>query len=330
MNVPDESVASALTGIDIARCIVPEQGSGWFTERHPLIHDNRPAQVTYTSGTEGKPKGIVLTYSNLADAAERIIEQMGLTARTREYVGVPVIYSFGIARVRAVSAVGGQCFLPPRGFDPLEFARMLRSGEVNALSAVPTLLRLILQAPDVIRDAGKKLLWLEIGSQYMTGAEKREVRALFPNARIVQHYGLTEASRTTFLRISDVPDDLLESVGRPVGKTEVDISSEGLIRIRGPHVASWRFDGDQLLDLKGPEGWLETSDLGHMKDGYLYYDGRADDMINSGGVKIEPNMLEARISQLVGQLGNIVVAKVPDALRGDGVLVAAESTEAHR
>jgi acyl-coenzyme A synthetase/AMP-(fatty) acid ligase len=327
VNVPDESVAGALTGIDITRCVVPEQGSGWFTERHALIYDNRPAQVTYTSGTEGKPKGIVLTYSNLADAAERIIDQMGLTSRIREYVGVPVIYSFGMARVRAISAVGGQSFLPPRGFDPLEFARMLKSGEVNALSAVPTLLRLILQAPGVIRDAGKKLLWLEIGSQYMTGAEKREVRALFPNARIVQHYGLTEASRTTFLKISDVPDDLLESVGRPVGKTEVDISSDGLIRIRGPHVASWRFDGDQLLDLKDPEGWLVTSDLGHMKDGYLYYEGRADDIINSGGVKIEPNILEARISQLVGQLGNIVVAKVPDALRGDGVLVAAESTD---
>lgn len=327
VNVPDESFATALTGIDIDRCIVPEEGTGWFTENHPLIHDDRPAQVTYTSGTEGKPKGIVLTYANLADAAERIINQMDLTSEVREYVGVPVTYSFGIGRIRAVSAAGGRSYLPPRGFDPLEISRMLKSGEVNALSAVPTLLRILLQTPAVIGDAGKKLRWMEIGSQYMTGAEKRQVRELFPNARIVQHYGLTEASRSTFLQISEVPDELLESVGTAVGKTEVSISAEGRIQIRGPHVARWRVDTEELLDLRDPDGWLHTSDLGHITDGYLYYDGRADDLINSGGVKINPDMLEARISKLLGQSGKIVVAKVPDALRGEGVLVAAESTD---
>ena len=327
VNVPDESFANSLTGIGIERCIVPDEGSGWFIESHPLIRDDRPAQVTYTSGTEGKPKGIVLTYSNLADAAERIIDQMDLTSDVREYVGIPVTYSFGIGRIRAVSAAGGRSYLPPRGFDPLELSRMLKLGEVNALSAVPTLLRILLQTPVVIGDAGKKLRWLEIGSQYMTGAEKRGIRELFPNARIVQHYGLTEASRSTFLRISEVPDELLESVGRAVGKTEVGISAEGRIRIRGPHVARWRVDTDQLVDLCDPDGWLQTSDLGHMKDGYLYFDGRADDLINTGGVKINPDMLEARIGKLLGQGGKIVVAKVPDALRGEGVLVVAEATD---
>ncbi|MET0588110.1 MAG: AMP-binding protein [Novosphingobium sp.] len=327
VNVPDEPFANALTGLQIDRCIVPDEGTGWFAENHPLIRDDRPAQVTFTSGTEGKPKGIVLTYSNLADAAERIIDQMGLTPEVREYVGVPVTYSFGIGRIRAVSAAGGQSYLPSRGFDPLELARMLKEGQVNALSAVPTLLRILLHTPAVIGDAGKKLRWLEIGSQYMTGAEKRGIRELFPNARIVQHYGLTEASRSTFLQISEVPDELLESVGQAVGETEVGISAAGRIRIRGPHVARWRVDGDQLQDLCGPDGWLETSDLGHMEGGYLYYDGRADDLINIGGIKINPDALQARISQLLGQGGKIVVAKVPDSLRGEGVLVVAESTD---
>lgn len=327
VNVPDEAFAETLNGIEVDRCIVPEEGSGWFAESHPLIHEDRPAQITYTSGTEGKPKGIVLTYANLADAAERIIDQMGLTSDVREYVGVPVTYSFGIGRIRAISAVGGQSYLPPHGFDPLELSRMLTAGEVNALSAVPTLLRILLQTPALIGDAGKKLRWLEIGSQYMTGTEKRGIRDIFPNARIVQHYGLTEASRSTFLQISEIPDELLESVGVAVGATEVGISAEGRIRIRGPHVARWRVGPDQLQDLCGADGWLDTSDLGHMKDGHLYYDGRADDLINTGGVKINPDMLQARISQLLEQNGKIVVAKVPDALRGEGVLVVAESMD---
>lgn len=325
--VSDEAFARTLTGMDIDRCIIPDAETGWFTERHPLIRDDRPAQVTYTSGTEGKPKGIVLTYSNLADAADRIIDQMDLTPEVREYVGVPATYSFGMGRIRAISAVGGHAYLPPRGFDPLELSRMLQSGEVNSLSAVPTLLRIILNAPDVIGDAGKKLRWMEIGSQFMSGAEKRAVRDLFPNARIVQHYGLTEASRSSFLRISEVPDEYLESVGKAVGATEVGITTAGRIRIRGPHVARWRFDADELADLVGRDGWLETSDLGHIKDGYLYYDGRADDLINTGGVKINPDLLELRIAERLGLGGKVVVAKVPDALRGEGVLVAAESMD---
>ncbi|KMS50573.1 hypothetical protein V474_06845 [Novosphingobium barchaimii LL02] len=289
-----------------------------------MIHDEMPAQVTYTSGTEGKPKGIVLTYANIADAVERIISQMELTADVREYIGVPVTYSFGIGRVRAVSAVGGRSYLPPRGFDPLELSRMLGSGEVNALSAVPTLLRILLKARAVIGDAGKNLRWLEIGSQHMTGAEKRGIRELFPNARIVQHYGLTEASRSTFLQISEADDEVLESVGVTVGAGEVAISAEGKIRIRGPHVARWRVGADALIGMCDPDGWLETGDVGHIKDGYLYYDGRADDLINTGGVKINPDMLEARIGELLDQAGRIVVTKVPDTLRGEGILVATD------
>ncbi|MEZ5702047.1 MAG: AMP-binding protein [Burkholderiaceae bacterium] len=176
-------------------------------------------------------------------------------------------------------------------------------------------------------DAGKKLRWMEIGSQYMSAAEKRRIRDLFPNARIVQHYGLTEASRSTFLRISGAPDELLESVGRPVGQTEIGISTDGHIQIRGPHVAQWRLDGDQLRALPNAEGWLITSDLGHVKDGYLYFDGRADDLINSGGVKVNPDQLEARINRLLSNSGKLVVTKVPDALRGEGVLVVTDAQD---
>ncbi|MFN3578671.1 MAG: AMP-binding protein, partial [Tabrizicola sp.] len=228
--VSDADQAARLPGLKIDRCIDPGEGAGWLATHHPVILDDRPAQVTYTSGTEGLPKGILLTYRNLGYTTERIIEVMRMTDEVREYVGVPATFSFGMARFRAVGAVGGLAYMPPRGFDPLELARMLASGEVNALSAVPTLLRILLSDPSLIGEAGKALRWLEIGSQAMTAAEKRQVRAMFPNARIVQHYGLTEASRSTFLVISEAPDAMLDSVGRPVGEGEVALSADGRIR----------------------------------------------------------------------------------------------------
>lgn len=326
--VADEAEAADLPGITIDRCILPAESAGWFRASHSLIHDDLPAQVSYTSGTEGKPKGILLTYANLADAAQRIIEEMQMTAEIREYVGVPATYSFGMGRYRAISAVGGQAYLPPRGFDPLELARMLAAGEVNALSAVPTLLRILLDTPEVIGAAGKNLRWMEIGSQHMTAEEKRGIRLMFPNALIVQHYGLTEASRSTFLRVSDTTDDMMPSVGRPVGQTEIVLGTDNRIRIRGPHVARSRIDAQGLHDLQDADGWLQTNDLGHMQDGYLFFDGRADDLINCGGVKVSPDQLEARIRQALGRDVPIAVTKVPDAQRGDGILIAVQGEKA--
>jgi len=320
--VTDEAEAATLAGIDIDRCINPEDRAGWYTARHSLIHDDLPAQVSYTSGTEGKPKGILLTYANLADAASRIIDEMQMTAEIREYVGVPATFSFGMARYRAVSAVGGQTYMPTRGFDPLELSRMLAAGQVNALSAVPTLLRILLDAPGLIGAEGGQLRWMEIGSQHMTADEKRRIRQMFPNARIVQHYGLTEASRSTFLQVSDAPEDLLTSVGQPVGRSEIGLGPDGRIRIRGPHVAKSRIDADGLHDLQDAQGWLQTNDLGHMRDGHLFFDGRADDLINCGGVKISPDQLEEQIRTGLEPGTQIAVAKVPDAQRGDGILVA--------
>ena len=324
--VTGDAQVAHLPGLAIDRCIDPGEGSGWFDEHHPVLLDDVPAQVSYTSGTEGLPKGILLTHRNLGYTTERIIEVMQLTSEIREYVGVPATFSFGMARYRAVSAVGGKAYLPPRGFDPLELARMLAAGEVNALSAVPTLLRILLADPSIIGSSGKALRWMEIGSQHMTADEKRRIRAMFPNARIVQHYGLTEASRSTFLTISEVPDVLLDSVGQPVGEGEIAFSPDSRIRIRGPQVARFRIEADGLHALTDAEGWLQTNDLGHLRDGYLFFDGRADDLINCGGQKVVPDQLEERIRARVGATPVVAVAKVPDAQRGEGILVAVEGS----
>ncbi|HEY0214442.1 MAG TPA: AMP-binding protein [Paenirhodobacter sp.] len=292
-------------------------------------HDDSPAQVVFSSGTEGKPKAIVISRAALADVEDRLLSVMQITAEIREYIGIPVTYSFGLGRARVVARAGGAFFLPER-FDPVEIRDMLTAGEINAISAVPSMWRVMLARPDFLGDLGAQVRWIEIGSQYMSAEEKLALRRMFPNARIVQHYGLTEASRSTFLVISEAAPDVLESVGGPIGLTEVKIGTESEICIRGPHLASGVLsEAGTLVPLAAEDGWLHTRDKGELRDGWLYYLGRLDDQINLSGIKLSAEALETDVAALVTlEPGHFALSSVRDALRGETILLGHDTVAA--
>ena len=328
VSVGSPSAAALLAGIRIDAIIEPTAATGWFDAQHAVQHGADAAQVSFTSGTTGTPKGIVLSHDALADTTQRLIDVQELDDSVREYVAVPPNYSFGLGRYRAVAAVGGQSFMPARGFDPAEIGRMLRDGEINALAAVPTMLRVLIDHADRIADAGQHMRWIEIGSQHMTRAEKEQVKEIFPQARIVQHFGLTEASRTTFLDISNTVGARLDTVGQPVGATEVRLAPDGRVCIRGPHVAREWVGVDGISSLVDEAGWLTTNDLGEMRDDCLVFRGRADDLINFGGIKLVPDLIEDRLRAKLGAAPRIAVARIADPQRGDGILVATDDANA--
>lgn len=317
---------SRAAGYQVERMITPPVETGWaklsFTPRKsPAI-----AQIAFTSGTEGEPKGIFVSHTNLADMVERLNSVMHMDASIREYVGVPVYHSFGFGRCRAVATLGGAFYIPPDGFNPLELQALLAADEINAISAVPSLWRALFDCEDIFGEETRRVKWIEIGSQYMSAEEKLRLKRLFPDAIIVQHYGLTEASRATFLEIHQETDPaVLESVGRVVGDTEIKITEQGLIAIRGSVVAQQCMKGGQRLDLVDPKGWLVTSDLGELNQGYLTFRGRADDIINCAGVKISPDNLERRLRERLGLKQGLACCRIVDERRGDGILLACVS-----
>jgi len=299
-----------------------EASSGWINQPRYVSRDTEDTgQILFTSGTEGEPKPILISHRALAFTTRRIVEKMAMDDSVREYVGVPVYHSFGFGRCRATLLAGGAAYVPANGFDPLEFSQMLADDEVNALSLVPSLCRLVLQHSDIFDVCGQRLRWLEIGSQYMSAEEKMAIMNVFPNATIVQHYGLTEASRTTLLAFRDTPPDRLESVGRLDGQIDISISDDHRIRIRGPNVANAIVRSGEICPMTDGEGWLLTNDLGHIESGYLYFDGRADDQINVGGVKVSPEYFENRLHASLACSDLVYVARVVDQLRGNTILV---------
>lgn len=314
-------------GLAVQNIVDPLSDTGWADLQFTPQYSDNIAQISFTSGTEGKPKGILISHNNLADMVDRLNLVMRMDASIREYVGVPVYHSFGFGRCRAVATVGGKFFIPANGFNPLEIKSMLESRQINAISAVPSLWRILFECADMFGDEAREVKWIEIGSQYMGAEEKLKLKKIFPSATIVQHYGLTEASRATFLSIHESDDPLiLESVGRTVGDTEIRANSEGKITIRGSVVAQQRFVEGQLQPLTDQDGWLTTGDLGEVRDGLVYYLGRADDIINCGGVKIVPDNVERELRNALSLETGIACARVKDEMRGDGILVVYETS----
>ena len=296
---------------------------GWYNGPAYIPNNSDDiAQILYTSGTTGTPKAVHISHRALSNTTKRLIQIMEITSEIKEYIGVPVNYSFGFGRCRAVSLVGGTFFLPEK-FDPFEIAQMLKDDHINAISAVPSLWRVLLSASSLFSsDIGEKVRWIEIGSQYMSEAEKSALADLFPNAKIVQHYGLTEASRSTFLKIHE--RKALDSVGKPYfADVELKVTSKGRIAIKGPHTASAIVSEESTKSYNHLADWFETTDLGEIIDGYLYFKGRDDDIINCGGVKLSPEMLEEDIFRQTGiDMSDYAIFKFNDDLRGEMPAIA--------
>lgn len=308
---------------EIGRSLSVTPGLGWGKFEHRISFSDAPAQIIFSSGTEGQPKPIVLSHRNLGDTVQRLHDITAPTSEIREYIGVPVTYAFGFGRTRLVSAAGGAFFLPER-FDPSEIRTLLDTDQINAISAVPSLWRILLSQPHVIGQAGEKVRWIEIGSQYMSRDEKTAMKTLFPNANILFQYGLTEASRTTFLTISKEIGTALDSVGYVTGSAEIEIDAHGAIRIRGDHIASGILDTDGTIQtLTDADGWLTTKDRGEIgTDGALRYLGRLDDQINIAGFKLASETLEQEINDLINLQNTFAIVAIPDPVRGDTVLLA--------
>lgn len=299
----------------------PKLGGGWVDVAFESQDGDELAQISFTSGTEGAAKAVYLSRGNLHDVVQRLTRRMDLMSEVREYIGVPVYHSFGYGRARAVLNAGGACYVPDGGFNIQELRGMLRAGEINAISAVPSLWKIFLQARDLFGDELSRVRWVEIGSQLMSAEDKLALRQMLPNAAILQHYGLTEASRSTFLRIDQEPEAALSSVGRAQDGVDLRITDAGRIAIRGAHVALGVDDGTGFKPLDRDD-WFETSDQGHIDDGLVYFDGRADDIINVSGIKLSPDLIEAAVRSSVNVTGDFGVLRRADPLRGEALALA--------
>ena len=288
-----------------------------------MIADGEPsadmADVLFTTGTTGAPKGVVMTHANLAAAARNINEFIGNTEDDVELLALPVSHSFGLGRLRCVLSKGGTMVLLGSFANVKRFFREMENHHVTGFGMVPaSWLYLKKMSGEKIRNFANQLNYIEIGSSFMPIEEKKRLMEWLPKTRICMHYGLTEASRSAFMEFHEYANNL-SSIGKPSPNTDIQII-DGEICVKGEHVTQsyWNESPERIAqDFHGV--YFRTGDSGWMdEDGHIYIKGRIKEMINVGGEKVSPMEVE-EVLNAIPQIKESACCAMPDKVMGEVV-----------
>lgn len=299
-------------------------------ESLPFPDDNDVADLLFTTGTTGLPKGVALTYANEMAAAENINTFIGNTADDVELLALPISHSFGLGRMRCVLSKGATLVLLGSFASMKKFFGEMERCHVTGFGMVPASWAYINKmSGEKIGQFARQLRYVEIGSAFMSLENKQRLMRLLPSTHICMHYGLTEASRSAFISFHDDSGHLL-SVGKASPNTEVSVFSEqglpagrnedGEICVKGRHVCSGYWDMPSSAFRKDFFGdFLRTGDWGHIDDdGYIYLVSRKKEIINVGGKKVSPIEVEEQLNAIDGIVESACIG-VHDEVLGEVV-----------
>lgn len=308
----------------------------------PAVSPTDIAQVQYTSGTTGAPKGALLRHVGLTNNARFIAGRAEAGPDSVWLNVVPLFHTSGSAMhvLGAVQTTGTQVLVP--GFDPGLVLELIESERVTTSGLVPTMLFALMEHPDLAtRDLGSlRSVWS--GGSAVPPGLVRKVEAKVVGARFSTVYGQTEASPIIAqTRLDDATDDKLGTVGQPLPQTEVRVADPatgevvppgrvGEIQTRGYLVMAGYFDmPEESAAAAGEDGWLRTGDLGSMDErGYLRIEGRIKEMIIRGGENIYPQEIEGVIAGHPA-VGEVAVVGVPDERWGEQPAAFVRPTVGH-
>ncbi|WP_343486600.1 class I adenylate-forming enzyme family protein [Allomuricauda sp. d1] len=288
-----------------------------------------PADVLFTTGTTGEPKGVVLTHGNIAASALNINTFVENDNEDVELLALPISHSFGLGRIKCVLSVGGTLVLLGSIVNMKRMFRAFEEHKITGFGMVPASWEYIQKmSGNRLADFSQQLKYIELGSAYMSPKDKETMMALFPQTRICMHYGLTEASRSTFTEFSaDV--SYLDSIGKASPNVEIKImdesgkvmnpNCEGEICVKGHHVTEGYLDLPKTNFFHGD--YFRTGDIGSMdSEGYVYYKGRYKEIINVGGKKLSPIEVETKINEFDPLLESACIGiKDPEGVLGEVV-----------
>ena len=301
----------------------------------PFVDPEEVGVLLFTSGTTSEPKAAVLRHRHLVSYIISSVEFLGCAPDEAQLICVPPYHIAGIAAVLSSLYAGRRIMYLP-SFDAAEWVRLAAEEHVTHAMVVPTMLGRILAAVEESGTEPPALRHLSYGGGRMPLELVERTLRDMPHVDLVNAYGLTETSSTIAMLTPDEHREAfassdptvrgrLGSVGRPLPALEVEVRGEddavlpvgekGEIWVRGEQVAGEYVGNNVLTD----DGWFRTRDAGWFDaDGFLYVDGRLDDVIVRGAENISPGEIE-EVLMLHPAVAEAAVIGIPDAEWGEAV-----------
>ncbi|MDX6745149.1 FadD3 family acyl-CoA ligase [Actinocorallia sp. A-T 12471] len=303
---------------------VVDLGSGFLDDGRPFERAVRPddvADIVFTSGTTGRPKGVLMDHAQTLRKYGSWGDLVGLREGDRYLVVSPFFHTFGYKAGCVASLLKGCTILPVPVFDVDRVLELVETERVTVLPGPPAVYHGLLAAPgDRTTRGGRDVSSLRVAA---TGAADipadlvRRMRADLPFTSITTAYGLTEAGTVTASRPGDAFEDVAGTVGAPCDGMEVRLAADGEILVRGYSVMRGYLDDPAATaEAIGPDGWLRTGDLGAFDAaGRLLVKGRKKDMFLVGGFNAYPAEIEGFLMEHPA-VAEAAVVGVPDARLG--------------
>ncbi len=345
--IADDAGAGRLRGVDGLTAVTRDEfltdRAGGAAPAEPGDWSMDPDEIAvllFTSGTTGAPKSAVLRHKHLVSYILGSVEFMGAGEDEATIVSVPPYHVAGVSAMLSSVYAGRRIVQLPK-FDPDQWIDLVETEGVTHAMVVPTMLSRIVEALDA--RGGEPMLGvraLSYGGGKMPEAVIRRALELFPITNFVNAYGLTETSSTIALlgpddhRLAQYSEDegeraRLKSAGRPLPGVEVSIRDDdfnelptgevGEIFVRGEQVSGEYLEKGSLLD---SDGWFPTRDGGYLDEGgYLFVQGRNDDVIIRGGENMSPGEIED-VLLTDERVKDAAAIGVPDTEWGEKVVAA--------
>jgi acyl-CoA synthetase (AMP-forming)/AMP-acid ligase II len=285
--------------------------------------------VIFTSGTTGRPKGVVTTHAQTLRVFDTWAEVVGLRAGDRYLVVNPFFHTFGYKAGILACLLRGATIVPQPVFDVGPVLDLIERERITVLPGPPTLYQSILDAPNRSARDLTSLRLIVTGAAVVPVALVERLRDELKVETVLTAYGLTEATGTvTMCRRGDDPETIATTSGRAIPDIEVAVvnadgtavatGEPGEVIVRGYNVMSGYFeDPDATAEVIDADGWLHTGDIGVFDPrGNVRITDRLKDMYVVGGFNAYPAEVEQLLATHPGVAESAVVG-VPDERLGE-------------
>ncbi len=293
------------------------------------------ALMLYTSGTTGKPKGVMLSHHGLIEGTKSGIRASDLHARTHPTIALtamPMAHIYGVGVMNAgyltPKEYSGGFYVQETWFDPLKFMQLIDEYKCTDMASVPTMLSMILSHPELdnfdltsleMVNCGASPLPVEVADTFMkrTGCRVRQLYGMTENAGMGTADRFAEPFRPGSV---GKPYDVVDMCIVDDNDQPVPTGEAGEIVTRGPSTMKGYFKNPEATEEALRGGWMHTGDIGYMdEDGWLYVVDRKKDMIIKGGENIFPAEIENVLYEHA-DIAEAAVIGVPDDVYGENVV----------